>query len=195
MAELDSTFVKRYSGLLAVILLVALILGAAYPMSVPVKSELKLSDVMGALGAIFVIVLLVERATEIVISIWRQADADAMQQPLRDSTPADRKGKEYKEKAEELERYRATTKEISLFFSFCLSIVVCIAGVGLLPEILEYADVLGRQKSFLRAVDIVLTAGLISGGSDAFHQFTSALEKFFKESKARLEEPREKPKP
>ncbi len=58
----------------------------------------------------------------------------------------------------------------------------------MLRVLLNYDEVKPRQESFLRAVDIVLTAGLISGGSDAFHQFTSALEKFFKQSKAKMEE-------
>ena len=45
---------------------------SVYPQSAPVASGLKLEKILASLGGIFVIVLLVERVTEIVISIWRR---------------------------------------------------------------------------------------------------------------------------
>jgi hypothetical protein len=144
---------------------------------------LTLQKVLAALGGIFIIVLLVERATEIVISIWRQAETDQKKEELAAHTADPAKAATA---AKDLARYQAETKVISLLIGFALSIVVCSAGVGLLGEII---DITKSNLHFLRGVDIILTSGLIAGGSDAFHQFTSSLETFFTKSKEKMQNP------
>ena len=165
--------------LLLFILAVVIIIFSAKPQIAPVVSNLSLQKVLAALGGIFIIVLLVERATEIIISIWRQAPTDKMEKELS-TLSGDPKAR----KAEELVNYKAETKSISLLVGFTLSVVVCSAGLGLLGEII---DVEKGNTNFLRGVDIILTSGLIAGGSDAFHQFVRALETFFKTSKEKME--------
>ncbi|MCI5158630.1 MAG: hypothetical protein D3906_09375, partial [Candidatus Electrothrix sp. AUS1_2] len=54
------------------------------------------------------------------------------------------------------------------------------AGVGMLSTILNTE---GVNQGLIRFVDIILTAGLIAGGSDGFHQFVAAIETFFVESR------------
>ena len=111
--------------------------------------------------------MLVERATEIVITIWRKV-------PETD-------------KAEEIAKYQAETKGYSLLVGFTLSVIVCSAGIGLLGEIIDSRN---GSPEFFRGVDIILTSGLIAGGSDAFHQFVRALETFFTKSKENMEKPK-----
>ena len=163
--------------LLLGILTIVVIIFSVNPRSAPIISGLTLQDVLAALGGIFVIVLLVERATEIIISIWRQAPTDQLKEELSALMGDPAKAADATAKAKELAKYKAETKGFPLLFGFTLSIVVCSAGVGLLGEII---DITKGNVQFLRGVDIVLTSGLIAGGSDEYHQFVRALEKLFK---------------
>ncbi len=172
--------------LLLGILTIVIIIFSVNPQSAPIVSGLTLQKVLAALGGIFVIVLLVERATEIVISIWRQAPTEQLKEELSALTGDPAKAADATAKAKELAKYQAETKGLSLLTGFTLSIVVCSAGVGLLGEII---DITKGNLHFLRGVDIVLTSGVIAGGSDAFHQFVRALETFFTKSKENMQKP------
>ena len=170
--------------LVLAVLLVVTIVFSITPQIAPIRPDLTFQSVLGALGGIFVIVLLVERATEIAITIWRQSAADAMKEEIsllaKDATRAD----ELMTKSKAFAVYQAGTKSIALLIGFSLGVIVCSAGVGLLVTVVDTSR---ANINFMRGVDILLTAGLIAGGSDGFHQFTSALETFFSESKKNME--------
>lgn len=166
--------------LLLGILTIVVIIFSVNPQLAPIFSDLTMQKVLAALGGIFVIVLLVERATEIVIFIWRQVPTDQLKEKLSALMCDPAKAEDATATAKELVKYQTETKGLSLLVGFALSIVVCSAGVGLLGEIV---DIKKGNKYFLRGVDIVLTSGLIAGGSDAYHQFVRALETFFTKSK------------
>lgn len=168
------------------ILTIVIIVFSVNPQSAPVVSDLTLQKVFAALGGIFVIVLLVERVSEIVISIWRQASTDQLKEELSVLKGDSAKAEDATAKAKELAKYQAETKGLALLVGFAVSVVVCAAGVGLLGEII---DITKGNPHFLRGVDIILTSGLIAGGSDAFHQFVRALETFFTKSKENMQKP------
>jgi hypothetical protein len=167
-------------------LVIIIVVFSVNPQSARFAQDLSFQDVLAALGGIFIIVLLVERATEIVITIWRQAKGDQLKKELA-VLETSSKAAAAADKAKELAEYQAETKGYSLLVGFTLSVIVCSAGIGLLGEIID-----SRQGSeqFFRGVDIILTSGLIAGGSDAFHQFVRALETFFTKSKENMEKPK-----
>ncbi len=177
---------SNHFGKILILALLAIVTAyfSVNPQSAPLKTSLTLADIMAALGAIFIIVLLVERLTEIVISIWRQSAADSLKQEIESLAKDPKKASELLERSKRLATYQADTKSIALLVGFSISVVVCAAGIGLLDAIV---DVSRGPKQFLRGVDIVLTSGLIAGGSDGFHKFVSALDTFFTESKKRME--------
>jgi hypothetical protein len=171
--------------LLIAVSVIVIIVGSVSPMNLPFKN-LTISSVGGTLGGLFVLVLLIERVTEIAISIWRQPTADRLTKSIEMLAEATRTAEveELGELKMNLASYKSETKSIALQFSFAISIVTCMVGVGIFTSLFDYSGITsGNQKTFVRGTDIVLTAGLLSGGSDAFHQFTSALENFFKSSK------------
>ena len=166
--------------LLLVILFIIVIVFAIQQLSAPFREDLKVQDITGALGALFIIVLLVERVIEIFTSIWRAPEADKLKQNINSITDK-RKTNELKVAKDELAEYKVKTQGITLLTSFSLAIIICAAGVGLLSEIINLpGDAPSSQKSFIRGVDIVLTAGLIAGGSDGFHHFVNSFVTFFK---------------
>lgn len=170
--------------LLFIILIIVTIVFSVNPQSAPIKSDLTFPNVLAALGGIFIIVLLVERVTEIIITIWRQSPTNQLEEELSALKSDPVNVAKAEAKAKELAGYKAETKGLSLLTGFALSIIVCSAGVGLLGEII---DITKSNPFFLRGVDIVLTSGLIAGGSDAFHQFVRALETFFTTSKENMQ--------
>jgi hypothetical protein len=165
-------------------LAVVIVFFSINPQSAPVNPDLTFQKLLAALGGIFVIVLLVERVTEIVVTIWRQPTSEQLKEELTLLKADPKKAAEAEAKAKQVAKYQAETKGFAILFSFTLSVIVCSAGVGLLREVI---DVTKGNANFLRGVDIVLTSGLIAGGSDSFHQFVRALETFFTQSKERME--------
>ena len=170
--------------LLIGILTIIIIIFSLNPQFTPILSDLTLKKVLAALGGLFVIVLLVERATEIVISIWRHEPTEQLKVKIFALKRDPKSAATVMDEEKKLTKYQAETKGNALLISFTLSIIVCSAGVGLLGEII---DTTKGNMQFIRGVDIVLTAGLISGGSDSFHQFVRAIETFFNESKKKME--------
>jgi len=128
---------------------------------------------------------------EIIISIWRVPQTNRLKQQVESFTDAEKAAKpdDFKAVQQKLAEYKAKNQGIALLLGFTLAIVICAAGVGLLSVIIELPEKApGGQKSFLRGIDIVLTAGLVAGGSDAFHQFVNSLVTFFKETKKKMEQ-------
>ena len=140
--------------LAGVLLLLAIVSSVTFPQGAPIKEGFGFESLLGTLGGILIMVLLVERVTEIALAFRRQAKkGDANQDE---------------------------TKRIALIIGFSLGVLVCSAGVGMLSTILNTE---GVNQGLIRFVDIILTAGLIAGGSDGFHQFVAAIETFFVESR------------
>ena len=69
---------------------------------------------------------------------------------------------------------------IALLVGFTISAIACCGGIGILDNVITTTN---ADKTFIRAIDILLTSGLLAGGSDAFHQFVRALETFFQNAK------------
>lgn len=169
-------FVSFFVGLMVV--------SSLHPMVVSIKGEFGLESVFGVLGAIFVVILLVERATEIVIVVWRDEKAGLLKQELDNALLVGDENT-ISDKRQRLFKYKTTTKRIAILLNLSIAMVVCAAGVGLFNTIFDIrTDTESRQ--LLRFVDIFLTSGLIAGGSEGFHSFTSALDAFFVESKKRI---------
>ncbi|MCI5220029.1 MAG: hypothetical protein D3914_12785 [Candidatus Electrothrix sp. LOE2] len=144
--------------LAGVLLLLAIVSSVTFPTGAPIKEGFGFESLLGTLGGILIMVLLVERVTEIVLAFRRQAKKENM--PQQDET-----------------------KRIALIIGFSLGVLVCSAGVGMLSTILNTE---GANQGLIRFVDIILTAGLIAGGSDGFHQFVAAIETFFVESRKNM---------
>jgi cytochrome c biogenesis protein CcdA len=176
---------KRIKFVVLAVLTFIVIGYSYYPLAAPLKNDLTIQTIFGALGGIFILVLLIERVTEIAIAILREALAERIKGELAalQSDPL-RAGVTEAEANAKLIAYQAETKVIALLIGFSLSIIVCSAGIGILNTIVVIDSTMGNLR-FLRGIDITLTSGLLAGGSDSFHQFISALENFFESTKSK----------
>ena len=181
----------------------------------PILGDLTFSKLLTALGGILVIVLLVERATEIVITVFRQphteelqSDIDALKKgaaiaaPAPPAVPAGAPAVPPPVPAvpgvaappPPLNAIDAKEKELAKYQSetkgiallFGFTLGVAACSAGI-GLLGAIVDVAQGHQHFLRGIDIILTSALIAGGSDGFHQFVTTLGTFFDESKKRME--------
>jgi hypothetical protein len=140
------------------------------PLSAPLQEGIA-NRIASILSGYLVLVTLIERATEVVVGIFRTLNKEFEEElDSLEKTLGSKETVEYREKFKEYIGYRAGTQQLSLLVGFTMSVFLCAAGVGVLDSILYIPNPVEQQREFIRAVDIVLTSGLLAGGSQAFHQ-------------------------
>ena len=90
----------------------------------------------------------------------------------------------------ELEKYRSGTQRRALLVGLTLGILVSLSGVRLLGQIfeLDIPDQWWFQRAVFQFTDIVVTAGLIAGGSSTIHQLMALIDDFLKTSRQRAKQ-------
>ena len=182
-----------FGFLLLVLLIIAVWLGFLSKEFEEVKFE---SDAvkksLTALGALSIIALFVERVQEVHISAWRKLgrekiDAKIAQLKEEIAQNPDNK-KDDHEALMNLQKsfleYRHETRQMTLFFSMLLGMLISFAGPRILVEIVtitvtECQKVKeGLQYGVFSCMDILITSGLIAGGADGIHNLISRITKY-----------------
>lgn len=145
---------------------------------------------LSQLGILYIIALFVERALEVLIKAWRQGGKIALEQ---EKTSAENNNQDNAQKAEiqkNLEEYKAGTQRRALLVGLTLGILVSLSGVRLLGPIFQGAETekLMFQMAVFNFTDIVLTAGLIAGGSSTIHELMALIDDFLKTSRKQAKE-------
>jgi hypothetical protein len=122
------------------------------------------------LAGMGVLVVLVERATEVVVNAVRTEDVVLSSQLTRLGQQPGVSSQEYQDLAERLEKYKSGTQRLSLLVGLTIGVLVACTGVGFLNSILNLKMAVPAHLQLRRGVDILLTAGLLAGGSQAFHE-------------------------
>jgi len=151
-----------------------------------ISLTVKLQDLAGLLAPLAFAAAVVERAVEILISPWRDAEAGKLETALAASkadpkaTPAD-----VKKASDALDDYRGETQRYAFAVSLTLSVFVAIAGVRALGTFADTAKLRDPkatsegQHLFFLWVDVALSSALLSGGADGIHSIVNAVTTFF----------------
>jgi hypothetical protein len=152
----------------------------------------KLTELSGLLAPLAFASAVVERAVEIVVSPWRDADASKLEKAISviKARPADpaadaQNAKDLMAASDRLDEYRGDTQQIAFGVSLTLSILVSMAGVRALAPFADVAKLNNQvvtkpgQHLFFLCVDVVLSAGLLAGGADGIHSVVNAVTSFF----------------
>lgn len=152
-------------------------------------SALTIERVMTLLATIFVVTLFMERAQEVILTTMRARGSEMLELTIRkhkrviqrikkidadqvvDESLYDRLEAARVEKME----YRAYTRVLALRLGLLLGLLVSIAGVRSLGVLVDETALaaLGRvQLALFHVVDVLLTGGVIAGGSDGIHKMT-----------------------
>ena len=157
------------------------------PIEIP-DGEAPFRTALIQLGILYIVALFVERSLEVLIKAWRQGGKSSREEALRS---AEEGGKAAAEK--KLQEYRAGTQRRALLVGLTLGIMVSLSGVRLLGPIFELgAGVASFQQAAFRFTDIILTAGLIAGGSATIHEVMALVDDFLKASRKNAKEEKKK---
>jgi len=154
----------------------------------------------------------VERAVEVIISPWRDADANKLTQALAvlqaasaaslasgDAVGASGTADRIKEASEQLADYKGKTQQYAFMASLTLSIAAASVGVRALWPLLYMNAKSGfeqaghaQQGTFL-VVDVILSAALLAGGADGIHAVINSFTTFFNTTAQKAQQSADKP--
>lgn len=139
----------------------------------------------------------IERAVEIILSPWRDAQAAVLQSSvdtlkagaLPDDPLAVRALKNQIAEAEsKLQIYKGKTQQYAFCASITMGLLASIVGVRALGSFLPSSPTIsGAQFAWFKAYDVILTAGLLAGGADGLHSVINMFTTFFDTTTAKTE--------
>ena len=132
------------------------------------------------LGILYVVALFVERSLEVLIKAWRQGGKSRLEDKVRAAEGSGTAAAE-----SELLEYRAGTQRRALLCGLTLGLMVSLSGVRLLGPIFEVGTAGAFQQAVFQFTDILLTAGLIAGGSATIHELMALIDDFLRASRKR----------
>ena len=135
------------------------------------------------LGILYIVALFVERSLEVLIKAWRQGGKLRLAERARSAEESRKADAET-----ELQEYKAGTQRRALLVGLTLGIMVSLSGVRLLGPIFEVDAEGSFQRAVFHFTDILLTAGLIGGGSATIHELMALVDDFLKTSRKRAKQ-------
>ena len=162
-----------------------------------------LADIGQLLGSLLLVALFLERALEVFITTWRGPDAaecdrraearrvqleelKAQPQPNQAQLTAAVNALEQAE--QERTTYKSQTQRLALWTGLTLGLLVSAVGIRTLQTLVtpEGLSTLPQgQVVVLHVVDVLLTGGLIAGGSEGIHKVTQVYTNFMEASAKR----------
>lgn len=140
--------------------------------SVVFKIGEKSPDYLGLLMHLGVLALITERFVEIFTAVLRKPGRVKLEGKIRIAHDDNAKSIEN----EKLEEYSAQTGAFAMSISFITGLIISAVGVRILGQLFEVASLgSGVQVNYFNAIDIIITAGLIAGGSKGVNALTSSM--------------------
>ena len=153
------------------------------------------TEVLHLLTMLFLGAMLAERALEIFVGTWRSPGATQLDLAVRtcernlarlhtlpqpdDAAVADATATLEEAKRQQLE-YRCVTRQVALWTGLALGLLVSGVGLRALETLID--PVLSgwshQQSVAFRLVDVLLTGGVIAGGSEGIHRLATVFESF-----------------
>jgi len=164
------------------------------------------SSITTILGSLLIVVLLLERALDIFLTTWRAEGSEKLDSEINDTKeeiaqlkqsgkndtdPEVKTKQDYlREKNQEKLTYRSKTRIIAMWSGLFLGVVVSAIGFRILetlvkPGLIESMKNVTQQFAF-RFFDILLTGGLIAGGSDGIHKIIDVYRVFMETSSSKI---------
>ena len=141
-----------------------------------------LQNIAVVLSPLVLIALFIERAVEVVISSWRDHDADVLEQKLKAATDGG-DAVSIQHAQLNLNRYKLDTRRLSFIVSLMLALVAGLVGVRAISPLVDA----GAQGLWFRRFDIVITGLLLAGGADGIHKIVTTFTTFLDSTRKRAE--------
>ena len=151
------------------------------------KGDAPFITALTQLGILYIVALFVERSLEVLIKAWRQGRKSILEHDVSSAeTDSDAEAQAKKDLAE----YKAGTQRRALLLGLTLGVLVALSGVRLLGPTFSFEpNSYGWfQQAIFHFTDIIVTAGLIGGGSATIHELMALIDNFLKSSRQKAKE-------
>ena len=159
-------------------------------------------DVVNRLTPLILTAGFIERAIEVLISPWRDTEANrqataiaaAKAAPEPDDQAKAQKVQTVADATDSLNVYTGATQRYAFITGLTLGLIASLAGISVfMPFLANGKDALNAlpaaQHALFAGFDIVLTAALLAGGADGLHSVISAFTSFFGATAQRVSNP------
>jgi hypothetical protein len=186
------------------------------PTPVPFR-DFTLDEVIQLLTGIALIALFLERALEVFITTWRGPGSSEKEQDVQKAKDEVEKMLAEIEKSVGLSQmemdakkaqyaqalsgqqnadrilciFKSQTKRIALWSSLIFGLGVSVVGVRSLEPLVNaeiFKSITDFQRAAFHIVDVLLTGGLIAGGSEGIHKITSIFTEFFEKTRSNIKD-------
>jgi hypothetical protein len=158
------------------------------------------ADVLNRLTPLILTAGFIERAIEVLISPWRDPDANrhataiaaAKAAPEPDDQAKVQKVQAVADATDSLTVYTGLTQRYAFITGLALGLIASLAGVSALTPFLAkdaLSTLPATQHALYAGFDVVLTAALLAGGADGLHSVISAFTSFFGATAQRVSNP------
>ncbi|WP_185230313.1 hypothetical protein [Teredinibacter franksiae] len=184
---MKKTHIFEAIGIVVILLLtfLSIAVGNFFPIEFKAISD---SDIAAIVASMFVISVFMERSIEAILVPVRAPDRQILKQEIArlqglDSSSSNNSDIEaLKEKENEFELYRLGTAKRAYWISFVFGLLISLVGVRVLSGFvdLDTADHLTQvQANLFTFIDVVLTGGVIAGGSAAIDKIGRKISGFY----------------
>jgi len=127
------------------------------------------SDLATTFAVLGFVATLLERGTEVYVFLFRSTKRREMEIDLECLDAVEQKA-EICEKQKVINRYKSRTAQQATMIALIIGVLVAAAGVRSLEPHFAYPYLEDSQLHYFRIADIIITAGLIAGGTEGIHR-------------------------
>ena len=150
--------------------------------------NLKGEDYSGMFVHLFIVAVIVERFIEVYTAIWRKRCRVEIEGRLREAKAKSFPLDSIVEIEIELENYRADTGIRTMYGAFAIGLVIALAGVNTLGVLFNATEMSPVQTDLFKAIDILITSGIIAGGSKGINKMSSLISVFITTSEKNVKD-------
>lgn len=166
----SKNYLKGVAILLGLAILFSFVTDNLLRGSVVFDLDMRPEDYLGVLTHIAIIALITERFVEIFTSVIRTPKRIELQGKVRRAVD-----EEKEDAVEVLEKYKGETGVFTITISFVTGLIIASVGIHVLGPLFDTSELTPTQRVYFDAIDIIITAGLISGGSKGVNSLTSSI--------------------
>ena len=187
-------------GILAILLVGGLVLASQVDKSLSLV-PFGPADVTKVLTTFFVLALFVERTLEVFITAWRGEETVKREDELQTvkqalpQNPTESALQGVKTKTDWLVEYKCETQAIALRSGLVLGILIAAVGVRSFHTFVGPVDP-SKMGSWFKlhtatfsVLDVLVSGGIIGGGSDAIHKMMNVITEFFDATTKKVKTP------
>ncbi|MDF5726457.1 MAG: hypothetical protein PUP92_00070 [Rhizonema sp. PD38] len=155
---------KSFILRLCIVLIFTIILAVFLPPKTFNISQSKSDDILHLLTSLLLITIFLERALEVLVSIYRCPKKSELENKSANSES------ESSSENLELQKYKSETKQQVLYVGLFFGILISVLGIRILESFIIPPPQDIWEVHVFRVIDTFLTGFVIAGGSEGMHQ-------------------------